>query len=112
MKNEDLVVYLARFAAMLRAYDVEVGISDELDATRALTLVDLFDKEEVRRALHIAFKIQPRARAMFDRLFEAFWVDGRAESKPRVPAAAAQARGVTRPRSSLQRTTQPGDWDP
>jgi uncharacterized protein len=112
MKNEDLVVHLVRFAAMLRAYGVEAGVSDELDATAALTLVDLFDKEEVRRVLHIAFKIQPRDRAMFDRLFDAFWVDGRAESKPRVRAAAAQARGVTRPRSYLQRTTQTGDSDP
>jgi uncharacterized protein len=111
MKNEDLIVHLARFAATLRAYGVEVRISDELDATKALTLVDLFDKEEIRRVLHITFKIQPRDRKMFDRLFASFWVGGRAESNPRVPTAAPQARGVTRPRPYPQGTIQAGNSD-
>jgi uncharacterized protein with von Willebrand factor type A (vWA) domain len=111
MKNEDLIVHLARFARMLRAYGVEVRISDELDATKALTHVDLFDKEEIRRVLHITFKIQPRDRMMFDRLFESFWVGGRAESNPRVPTAAPQARGVTPPGPYRQGTTQTADSD-
>jgi uncharacterized protein with von Willebrand factor type A (vWA) domain len=111
MRNEDLIVHLARFAATLRAYRVEVRISDELDATKALTLVDLFDKEEIRRVLHITFKIQPRDRMMFDRLFASFWVGGRAESNPRVQTAAPQARGVTPPRPYPQSTTQTGDSD-
>src|SRR4029453_1692791 len=110
MKNEDLIVHFARFAATLRAYGVEVRISDELDATKALTLVDLFDKEEIRRVLHITFKIQPRDRMMFDRLFASFWVGGRAESNPRAPTAAPQARGVTPPRPYPPRTTQKGGW--
>jgi uncharacterized protein len=111
MKNEDLVVHLARFAGMLRAYGVEVRISDELDATKALPHVDLFDKEEIRRVLHITFKIQPRDRMMFDRLFASFWVGGRAESNPRAQTAAPQARGVTPPRPYPQGTTQTGDSD-
>ena len=111
MKNEDLVVHLARFAGMLRAYGVEVRISDEIDATKALTHVDLFDKEEIRCVLHITFKIQPRDRMMFDRLFASFWVEGRAESSPRVPTAAPQARGVTPPRPYPHGTTQTGDSD-
>src|SRR4030095_11299570 len=111
MKNEDFIVHFARFATTLRAYGVEVRISDELDATKALTLVDLFDKEEIRRVLHITFKIQPRDRMMFDRLFASFWVGGRAESNPRVPTAAPQARGVTPPRPYPPGTTQTGVWD-
>jgi uncharacterized protein len=111
MKNEDLVVHLARFAGMLRAYGVEVRISDELDATKALTHVDLFDKEEIRRVLHITFKIQPRDRMMFDRLFASFWVGGLAESNPRIQTAAPQARGVTPPRPYPPGTTQTGDSD-
>ena len=39
----------------------------------ALTLVDLVDRDEVRRALRVAFKIRPRDRAVFDALFDAFW---------------------------------------
>jgi uncharacterized protein len=111
MKNEDLVVLLARFAATLRAYGVEVRISDELDATKALTLVDLFDKEEIRRVLQITFKIQPRDRVMFDRLFASFWVGGRAETDARAPTAGPQVRGIARPLPYVQAATQTADSD-
>jgi uncharacterized protein with von Willebrand factor type A (vWA) domain len=73
-----VIVHLARFAGVLRGHGIEVGVGDEIDATRALTLVDLFDREEVRRALQIAFKIRPRDRAAFDTLFDSSWSGGRA----------------------------------
>jgi uncharacterized protein len=73
MASDDLIVHLARFAGVLRGHGVEVGVGDEIDATRALTLVDLFDREEVRTALQIAFKIRPRDRAAFDTLFDSSW---------------------------------------
>jgi uncharacterized protein len=111
MKNEDLVVYLARFATTLRAHGVEVGIGDELDATTAFTLVDLFDREEIRRVLHTTLKIQPRDRAVFDRLFAAFWV-GQDESATRRPAGDSQVRTATRSRPYMQRTNAIGDLDP
>jgi uncharacterized protein with von Willebrand factor type A (vWA) domain len=78
MASDDLVVHLARFAGVLREHGVEVGVGDEIDATRALTLVDLFDREEVRRALQVVFKIRPRDRAAFDTLFDSFWSSGQA----------------------------------
>lgn len=86
MTSDDLVVHLARFAGVLREHDVEVGLGDEVDALKALTLVDLFDRAEVQRAFQIAFKIRPRDRAFFDTLFHRFWsargADGQAEAGP------------------------------
>ena len=59
--------------AALREQAIRVGLGDELDAARALTLVDLLDRREVREGLRIAFKVPHEARATFDRLFEAHW---------------------------------------
>jgi uncharacterized protein with von Willebrand factor type A (vWA) domain len=73
MTSEHLLVHLARFGGVLRGHGIEVGVGDEVDATTALTLIDLFDRAEVRRAFHIAFKIRPRDRAVFDALFQSFW---------------------------------------
>src|SRR5262245_17072954 len=73
MTDHGLVAHLARFARALRARRVEVGIGDEIDAANALTLVDLFDRAEVRRALQIVFKIRPRDRVVFDQLFDQLW---------------------------------------
>jgi uncharacterized protein len=73
MTSDDLMFHLARFAGVLREQGVEVGVGDEIDATKALTLVDLFDRTEVQRAFQIAFKIRPRDRALFDALFHRFW---------------------------------------
>jgi uncharacterized protein with von Willebrand factor type A (vWA) domain len=73
MTDDGLIRHLARFAAGLRERGVGVGIGDEVDAVNALSLIDLFDREEVRRALQIAFKIRPRDRAVFDALFTALW---------------------------------------
>ena len=78
---DDLVVHLARFAGVLREQGVNVGIGDELDATNALTLIDLFDREEVRRTFLIAFKIRPVHRPAFDAIFDTFWTVSRAETR-------------------------------
>jgi len=72
-----LVAQLARFAGALRAREVRVGLGDEVDAATALTLVDLLDRDEVHRALRIAFKVPREAWDLFDRLFEEYW-DGNA----------------------------------
>jgi uncharacterized protein with von Willebrand factor type A (vWA) domain len=69
----DLVGHVAQFAKALRERGVRAGLSDEIDAVRALTLVDLSDREEVRRALRIALKIRPRDAETFEELFENLW---------------------------------------
>ena len=69
----DLVAHMAGFGRALRERGVRASLSDEIDAVEALTLVDLADRAEVRRALAIALKVRPRDAAAFDELFERWW---------------------------------------
>jgi uncharacterized protein with von Willebrand factor type A (vWA) domain len=71
-----VVAQLAKFAGALRGCGVRVGLTDEIDAAAALRLVDLLDRDEVHRALRIAFKLPRDAWEIFDKLFAQHW-DGR-----------------------------------
>ena len=77
-----MVAQLARFAGALRSCGVRVGLSDEIDAAAALTLVDLLDRAEVHRALRIAFKLPRDAWETFDKLFAEYWDGRRAPEHP------------------------------
>ena len=95
--DDDLIVHLARFAGVLRGRGIDVAVGDEVDAAKALTLVDLFDRAEVQRALQIALKIRPLDRAAFEALFRSFWTLAQSnrqirESVDRRPASAAVPR--------------------
>jgi hypothetical protein len=74
--ERDLVAHLARFAGALRARAVAVGLGDEVDAVAALTLVDLADRDEVRRALRTALKIRRKDWEAFDETFGRWWTEG------------------------------------
>jgi uncharacterized protein len=94
--NDDLVVHLARFAGALRRRGVQVGTGDEVDATKALTLIDLSDRDEIRRALLPTLKIRPRDRDAFDATFNQYWDAAEPSRMPPVletPRAAAPALG-------------------
>jgi uncharacterized protein with von Willebrand factor type A (vWA) domain len=103
MSEKDVIAHLARFARLLRERGVRTSLSDEADAARALTLVDLSDRAEVRRAFAIALKILPRDRAVFHELFDRFWGEEEPADLPpderRSPNRAAAARRIaaTRP---------------
>jgi len=71
--GEGLILHLARFARALRDHGVGVSLSDEADGLAALTLIDLGDRDEVRRALRAALKIRPRDVAAFEALFALLW---------------------------------------
>lgn len=73
MNQTDLVRHLASFAGALRHRGVNVTMSDEADGLEALTLIDLGDRDEVRRALRASLKIRPRDVAVFEELFEFLW---------------------------------------
>lgn len=81
--GRDLIVHLAQFAGTLRGRGVEIGVGDEVDATRALTLVDLTDREEVHRSLRVALKVRRRDWAIFDELFDRFWTSSPSQSNGR-----------------------------
>lgn len=73
MVEGDLVLHLARFSGALRKRGIAVTLKDELDATRAMPLVDLLDRREVQRALEVTLKIRPRDRAVFEEEFARLW---------------------------------------
>ncbi|HEV7785779.1 MAG TPA: VWA domain-containing protein [Thermoanaerobaculia bacterium] len=81
----DLVRHLAHFAGALRQRGVGVTLSDEADGLLALTLIDLGDRDEVRRALRVAFKIRQRDAAVFEELFDLLWRVRHESSNPPVP---------------------------
>ena len=102
MKRRDLVVHLARFAGALRRRGVAVTLADEADALAALALVDLGDRDEVRRALAVALKVRPADAALFAELFAALWrPDG--EGEPRRRADLAVRAPSVAPRAAAAR---------
>jgi len=108
--TNDLVVHLARFGGALRARGVDVGVGDEMDAARALALVGLADREEVRRALRIAFKIRIRDWSAFDELFDRVWSASPRTDIARHRAAAMRTSGggapLNVPRAVEERETE------
>ncbi len=102
------ILHLARFAGLLRARGVGIAIGDEIDAARALSLVDLLDRDEMHRALRTALKVRRHQWAVFDAAFEEFWI-GRSVApvgRARPPAAAipkARPSGGTRSESVTHR---------
>ena len=95
----DLVAHLAHFARALRERGVGVSMSDEADGLEALTLVDLSDRDEVRRALRAALKIRPRDTAVFEELFARLWSarDESALRPPRNPRVIDPAKNPIKP---------------
>jgi hypothetical protein len=84
-RRPDLIHHLADFGGALRQRWVAVSLHDEADGLQALTLIDLGDRDEVRRALRTALKIRPRDAAAFEELFALLW----SASLPPVPTASA-----------------------
>jgi uncharacterized protein with von Willebrand factor type A (vWA) domain len=93
----DLVRHLARFAGALRQRGIGVTLSDEADGLLALTLIDLGDRDEVRRALRAALKIRQRDAAVFEELFDLLWRVRHESSNPPVPPPGLPAQ--SRPKS-------------
>ena len=90
--TDDAIVHLARFTTALRSRGVPIGVGDEVDAIRALTLVDVADSDEVRRALLVALKIRARDRAIFADVFDRDWsVADAADCRRAEPTASAPA---------------------
>jgi uncharacterized protein with von Willebrand factor type A (vWA) domain len=93
----DLVRHLARFAGALRQRGIGVTLSDEADGLTALTLIDVGDRDEVKRALRAALKIRQRDAAVFEELFDLLWKMRYESSNPPVPAPGLPVQ--TRPKS-------------
>ncbi len=107
MSVPDLVHHLARFARALREHGVAVNLSDEADGLEALTLVDVGDRDEVRRALRAALKIRPRDGAVFEELFARLWTAAEpVPDRPAPPRLPESRHGPSTPR----RAPRPAAW--
>jgi hypothetical protein len=101
--TSDLIVHLARFARALRERDPGIGVGDEIDAARALLLVDVSDRDEVHRTLRVAFKIPHRDWAAFDELFCRFWSAVPCREPPQKSAVTTASRSGPAPASAFHR---------
>ena len=61
------------FFDALRAAGVPVALSEVIDATRAMGVVDLLDREGLRQAFAATAVKRPHHRATYDRLFDLWW---------------------------------------
>lgn len=64
---------LEGFVAALRTAGVPIGVSEALDATRALGAVDLLDRRQLRAGLASTLVKRPVYRRSFDTLFDLWW---------------------------------------
>jgi uncharacterized protein with von Willebrand factor type A (vWA) domain len=64
--SSDLAETVTRLGRSLRARGIPVGPSDAMDAALALRTLRSPDRDDVRRALLVAFKIRPHERERFD----------------------------------------------
>jgi uncharacterized protein with von Willebrand factor type A (vWA) domain len=97
-----MISALARFVEAMRAENHAVSPAEIIDASRALDLVGLERRAEVRSALRATLAKDRRAAAAFDRLFDRFF------ATPVLPAKGERAGRVGGP-SGRRR---PGDGDP
>ncbi|MBA3799153.1 MAG: VWA domain-containing protein [Geodermatophilaceae bacterium] len=71
--STDLVAHLDDFVRAVRQAGVPVGISDAIDAARAMVAVDLLDREQLRHGLAAVLLKRPTHRPAFDALFDLWW---------------------------------------
>ena len=73
-----MVDQVTRLATVLRKAGIDVATGDVIDATRALTLLDLLDRELVRSALRAVMISREPDLAVFDRAFDMVFAPGMA----------------------------------
>jgi hypothetical protein len=69
----DLLTATLRFGQMLRGAGLPLTVSELMDACRALTVIDLMDRQEVYLALRAVLVTRVEEMPPFDRCFDAFW---------------------------------------
>ncbi len=107
-----MIVALARFVAALRAEDHAVSPAEIVDAGRALDLVGLAHRKDVRSALRATLAKDRRAAAAFDRLFDRFFTPparaGTSRERRRAGTDDAPGRSRARPKEAASPPSKPG----
>ena len=107
----DLVVHVAGFSRALRERGVATSLADEADALEALALIDIGDRQEVRRGLRVALKVRPADAATFEELFAEWWrTDAEGDGALCAPYSHAD-RSLGRTAPSLRTVALPGGRD-
>ena len=86
---EGLLGNLEGFVGALRDAGVPVGVSEVLDATRAVGAVDILDRRQLRSGLAATLVKRPAYRDSFDTLFDLWWPSALGEPEPTAPEPAA-----------------------
>lgn len=68
-----LIAHLDEFVRAVRTAGVPIGISDAVDAARAMVTVDLLDREQLRHGLAAVLLKRASHRPTFDALFDLWW---------------------------------------
>jgi len=68
-----LIAHLDDFVRAVRQAGVPIGISDAIDAARAMVTIDLLDREQLRHGLAAVLLKRPTHRPAFDALFDLWW---------------------------------------
>lgn len=89
----DLLPRLGAFARLLHDAGLEAGPRRLTDATRALALIDLKQREDFRHALRAVFVSRREELATFEAAFDIFW----APPDPRASAGMMPGRGRSLP---------------
>jgi uncharacterized protein with von Willebrand factor type A (vWA) domain len=85
---------MVRFCRLLRARGLSVTPAESQDAARTLAVVDLADRDEVRRALRTVLASRAEEFAAFDAAFDSFWGGGSAPLAVSDPSQGAEAAAV------------------
>jgi uncharacterized protein with von Willebrand factor type A (vWA) domain len=112
------------FARLLRDAGLPVGIDRSIAAIRALTLLGLDRREDVRAALSATLTSRREHQALFDAAFDAFWRDPklvermlaallpRIEGRGRAPPAARRPARLEQALSARERAARPPAAEP
>src|SRR5437773_341061 len=71
--SRDLGRAMIRFSALLRREGLPVTLSQTTDGARALEVLDVGDRDELRHGLRTVFIGRPEEVPAFDRCFDTFW---------------------------------------
>src|SRR5436305_1386838 len=73
MPADGLIDRHVQFVGALRGAGLPVSLVESLDATQAMAVIDLMDREQLRAAYAAAVVKRAPHRATFDRLFDLWW---------------------------------------
>src|SRR5437763_270486 len=73
MPADGLIARHVQFVGALRGAGLPVSLVESLDATQAMAVIDLMDREQLRAAYAAAVVKRAPHRATFDRLFDLWW---------------------------------------